>query len=129
MEDVEMNDQSPVEECSENGIDKVIGHPLDEADDDIAFIHELGEKIRQIADEQATKQQKQDDKNFYDLNLNDDHDASQKEPIDHDINQRDKPNSASSAMDQEINSADIENNQRNQKDQDVEMSQYNEEIN
>lgn len=36
---------------SENGLERVITHPIDEADDDLAFIHELDQKMKQIADE------------------------------------------------------------------------------
>ena len=46
-----MHVQTPPNQSSENGIERVIAHPIDEADDDIAFIHQLGEKMRRIADQ------------------------------------------------------------------------------
>lgn len=50
-----MHPQTTNDQNSDNAIERVIAHPIDEADDDIAFIHELDEKMRQIADEQAAK--------------------------------------------------------------------------
>ena len=50
-----MQSQTPPNDYnSENAtIERVIAHPIDEVDDDIAFIHKLDEKMRQFADLQA----------------------------------------------------------------------------
>ena len=46
-----MHPQTPLNQSEEHPIETVIAHPLDDVDDDIAFIHQLGEKMRQFADQ------------------------------------------------------------------------------